>query len=208
GPDFHAGQRNDSGTCNFCHNPNQNRSAWSGNEKDMVHSIHGAEKRGVRFTWHEASPTDGYWLTTYPAILNTCSMCHLEGTFDFSSADAQAALPNMLVSTTTTGTVPAQPSEFSPYAPAGTYGTAFKFDPLTGTPTPATGDNRVTTPIMAACSACHDSVPAIDHMETNGGQFWVPRSSVPANTQGEQCLVCHGPNRIAAIATVHTIKAP
>jgi hypothetical protein len=52
------------------------------------------------------------------------------------------------------------------------------------------------------------STSAIDHMQTNGGQFRVPRSSVPANTQGEQCLVCHGPNRIAAIATVHTIKAP
>ncbi|MFL5432520.1 MAG: OmcA/MtrC family decaheme c-type cytochrome, partial [Myxococcales bacterium] len=28
GPDFHAGQRNDSATCNFCHNPNQNNKGW------------------------------------------------------------------------------------------------------------------------------------------------------------------------------------
>ncbi|MFL5457416.1 MAG: multiheme c-type cytochrome, partial [Myxococcales bacterium] len=117
--------------------------------------------------------------------------------------------PNMLVSTTTTGTVATPPAAgTSPYAPPGVFGAGFSFNALTGVATQGDDRNRVTTPIMAACSACHDSVPAIDHMETNGGQFWVPRSSVPANTQGEQCLVCHGPNRIAAIATVHTIKAP
>jgi OmcA/MtrC family decaheme c-type cytochrome len=209
GPDFHAGQRNESATCNWCHNPNQNRSGWAGNEKDMVHSIHGAEKRGVHFTWHQVSPTDGYWLTTYPAILNICTMCHLDGTFDFSTSDAQAALPNMLVSTTTTGTVATPPAAgTSPYAPPGAYGAGFSYNALTGVTTQGAATNLVTTPIMAACSACHDSTSAIDHMQTNGGQFWVTRSSVPANPQGEQCLVCHGPNRIAAIALVHTIKAP
>ncbi|MFL5423264.1 MAG: multiheme c-type cytochrome, partial [Myxococcales bacterium] len=209
GPDFHAGQRNESGTCNWCHNPNQNRSGWSGNEKDMVHSIHGAEKRLVDFTWHQASTTDGYWLTTYPAVLNVCTMCHLDGTFDFSTPEAQAALPNMLVSTTTTGTVATPPAAgTSPHAPPGVYGPGFSFNALTGVATQGDDRNLVTTPIMAACSACHDSTSAIDHMQTNGGQFWVQRSSVPANTQGEQCLVCHGPNRIAAIATVHTVKAP
>ncbi|MFL5445676.1 MAG: multiheme c-type cytochrome, partial [Myxococcales bacterium] len=114
-------------------------------------------------------------------------------------------------STTTTGNITTVPaSGLSPYVTApGNYGATFKFDPLTGTvTTPADPANLVTTPIMAACSACHDSTSAIDHMQTNGGQFWVQRSSVAANTQGEQCLVCHGPNRIAAIATVHTIKAP
>src|SRR5207248_597711 len=40
GPDFHAGQRNDATSCNFCHRPNQTASGWSGNQKDFVHSIH------------------------------------------------------------------------------------------------------------------------------------------------------------------------
>jgi hypothetical protein len=115
----------------------------------------------------------------------------------------------MLVSTTTTGDVASPPpAGFSPYAPAGSYGSGFKFDALTGTSTPADPRNLVTTPIMSACSACHDSKPAIDHMQTNGGQFWVPRGPVPTNQQGEQCLVCHGPNRIASIATVHIVKTP
>ena len=66
GPDFHAGQRNDAGTCNWCHRPNQTSSAWSANQKDFVHAIHGAEKRMTPFTWHEESPTEGFWKTTYP----------------------------------------------------------------------------------------------------------------------------------------------
>jgi OmcA/MtrC family decaheme c-type cytochrome len=172
----------------------------------MVHSIHGAEKRGVRFTWHEVSPADGYWLTTYPAVLNICTTCHLDGTFDFSTDEANAALPDMLISTNATNTVSAP--ENSPYAPPGSYGNGFSFNVLTGVTTQGADTNLVSTPIMAACSSCHDSTSAIDHMQTNGGQFWVTRVSVPLNQQGEQCLVCHGPNRIAAIATVHAVKAP
>src|SRR6185503_4636217 len=81
GPDFHAGQRNDATSCNFCHTPNRTSSAWSANQKDMVHSIHGAEKRNVKFTWHQVSADAGYWQTTYPAVLNRCEMCHRPGTY-------------------------------------------------------------------------------------------------------------------------------
>ena len=45
GPDFHAGQRNDSSSCNWCHRPNLTSNAWAGNAKDFIHSVHGAEKR-------------------------------------------------------------------------------------------------------------------------------------------------------------------
>jgi len=99
GPDFHAGQRNDSSSCNFCHRPNQTSSGWSANQKDFVHAIHGAEKRTVPFNWHAPSAEDGYYKVTYPAVLNKCEMCHLPGTYDFSTTAAQSALPNMLFST-------------------------------------------------------------------------------------------------------------
>jgi hypothetical protein len=38
-------------------------------------------------------------------------------------------------------------------------------------------------------------------MQSNGGRFYETRSaSLPA---AEQCLICHGPGKVAAIADVH-----
>ncbi|MFL5431595.1 MAG: OmcA/MtrC family decaheme c-type cytochrome [Myxococcales bacterium] len=207
GPDFHAGQRNDAASCNFCHRPNLTSSGWSANQKDFVHSIHGAEKRTVHFTWHERSPTEGFWNTTYPAVLNRCTMCHLEGTFDFSLPATQAAIPNMLPSTVGAGTYAAG-SVHSPYVQEGVnYGPAFTFNALTGASTEAASTTLIVTPIAAACSACHDSPAAIDHMQTNGALFWEARSLL-ATRPLEQCLICHGPDRIAGISLVHTDKTP
>jgi OmcA/MtrC family decaheme c-type cytochrome len=207
GPDFHAGQRNDPTSCNFCHRPNLTSSGWSANQKDFVHSIHGAEKRGVQFTWHEKSPTDGYWKTTFPAVLNRCEMCHLPGTYDFSLPATTAALPNMLPSTAGAGTY-ATGSVHSPYVTENfPYGSAFTFNALTGASAEAASSTLVISPIVAACSACHDSPPAIDHMQTNGGVFWEPRSTL-ATRPLEQCLICHGPNRIASISLVHLDRTP
>ena len=207
GPDFHAGQRNDATSCNFCHRPNLTSSGWSANQKDFVHSIHGAEKRTAQFNWHAKSATDGYWKTTYPAVLNRCEMCHLPGTYDFSSPATTAALPNMLPSTTAAGTI-TPGSLHSPYVTDGaTYGSAFSFNVLTGVTTEAASTTLVTTPIAAACSACHDSPAAIDHMQTNGAAFWEPRSTL-ATKPLEQCLICHGPNRIASISLVHLDRTP
>jgi OmcA/MtrC family decaheme c-type cytochrome len=211
GPDFHAGQRNDAATCNFCHNPNRTSSAWSANQKDFVHSIHAAAMRSVHFTWQQISPTDGYWQVTYPAVLNFCTQCHLPGTFDFSLASTTAALPNMLASTVGQGTY-APGSNHSPYVTEGTsYGNGFTFNALTGASTQADPITLITTPIMAACSACHDSPSAIDHMQTNGGLFWQPRSLLTSTNPAlpsEQCLICHGPGRIVDIALVHSVSSP
>jgi len=208
GPDFHAGQRNDAASCNFCHRPNLTSSGWSANQKDFVHAIHGAEKRTVHFTWHQRSPTDGFWNTTYPAVLNRCEMCHLPGTFDFSLPATQAALPNMLPSTVGVGTYAAG-SVHSPYVQEGfNYGTAFTFTALTGGSSEATPTTLVVSPIAAASSACHDAPLAIDHMQTNGASFWEPRTAAATKGQGEQCLICHGPDRIAGISLVHTDKTP
>ncbi|MCC6995927.1 MAG: OmcA/MtrC family decaheme c-type cytochrome [Deltaproteobacteria bacterium] len=73
-----------------------------------------------------------------------------------------------------------------------------------GTPCQATDDTLVKSPITAACSACHDSSVALDHMRANGGQFYAPRATVlSVVTPKEQCLLCHGPGKLAAISEVH-----
>ena len=51
----------------------------------------GAAERTNNFTWHQASATDGFWKTTYPGVLNDCQMCHLPGTYDFSSTATTSA---------------------------------------------------------------------------------------------------------------------
>ena len=203
GPDFHAGQRNDAGTCNWCHRPNQTSSAWSANQKDFVHAIHGAEKRMTPFTWHEESPTEGFWKTTYPGVLNKCEMCHLPGTYDFSASATMAAYPNMLASTVGQGTYAAG-SVHAPYvAEATAYGAGFSYNAQTGATVNADPTTLVVSPIVAACSACHDSPIAIDHMQTNGGSFYEARTTAFTKPQQEECLLCHGPGRIASIADRH-----
>jgi OmcA/MtrC family decaheme c-type cytochrome len=206
GPDFHAGQRNDATSCAWCHRPNQTSSAWAANAKDFVHAVHGAEMRTTDFTWHEESPTDGFWNTTYPGVLNQCEMCHLPGTYDFSSSATTAAYPSMLVSTVGQGTYPVG-SVHAPYVGEGQpYGNGFSYNPLTGVSVEADPTTLVVSPMVAACSACHDSPIAIDHMQTNGGSFYEPRAAVFAKPQQEECLLCHGPGRVASIAELHAVK--
>jgi hypothetical protein len=84
------------------------------------------------------------------------------------------------------------------------YGAGFSVSTLTGTATQAAGTTLVISPIMTACSSCHDSPTAIDHMKGNGGHFYEPRSTAldPAAPK-EQCMMCHGPGRVAAIGAVH-----
>ena len=399
GPTFHAGQRNDSPTCAFCHKPNQTSSAWSANAKDFIHGIHGAGKRTVPFTWHAVSAVSTYAEVTYPGVLNKCEMCHNAGTYDFSAATTLAALPNMLASTVAVGRYETNPAinpggyfSISPYvksdlsvdygygfaaavvaadvkytfpdgvsgqqvngtsttamqggtvctaaAPCSCSTTACDCSPAhpctvsntttsatsgsqtagvsttavqgsttctaaapctctvaapcvcsasnpcstvsalsigcntanpcsitlntdtttvqgvpatfnggggsgalctalapctcttastcvaklqnvpatrtvaqcsAGYPCDAQGTTLVKSPIVAACSACHDSPGAIDHMQTNGGLFYEARAKLPGVANGnpqEQCLTCHGPNRLASIALVHMDRTP
>jgi OmcA/MtrC family decaheme c-type cytochrome len=200
-PSFHVGQRNDAPTCSFCHNPNRTSSAWSANAKDFVHGIHAAAARTEPYTWHQLSPTEGFWQVTFPTAADNCEACHLPGTYDFRASTSAAAVPNLLSSTVGTGTYAAG-SAHSPYvAEAVAYGSGFSFAGATGVSTEAAGTTLVTTPITAACVACHDSNVSIAHMESNGGAFYGVRSASPANA--EQCMICHAPGDVADIKAVH-----
>ncbi len=80
-------------------------------------------------------------------------------------------------------------------APGGASGTA------AGSTFAAQSNTLVISPITTACFACHDSNTAMAHMRQNGGSIYAPRSTALA-TQ-EQCLICHGPGTIGAIADMH-----
>ncbi len=293
-PTFHAGQRNDSPTCSFCHRPNQTSSGWSAGSSSYIHAIHGASKRTVPFNWHAATPGKTYAEVTFPGVLNNCEMCHLPGGYDFSTTAQQSAYPNMLYSTVgqgrynsnattnptgyfsispfvasdnqtdygfgystsnvsatlpdglsgtqggnacTPGTpcicTPANPCSVTISGPYTVNNVAVTFTQKSGTttttcsaatpctctttatctgtvascsataPCNAQSTTLVTSPIVAACTGCHDSPTAIDHMQTNGGSFYEPRLTAFTKPQKEQCLLCHGPGTIASITDVH-----
>ena len=73
----------------------------------------------------------------------------------------------------------------------------------TTTPCQADGSTLVTSPITAACVACHDDAASKAHMKGNGGSFYATRDVAAGNV--EQCLLCHGPQpgAIAPIGPAH-----
>jgi OmcA/MtrC family decaheme c-type cytochrome len=172
-----------------------------------------------------ANATPNFAKVTYPGVLKNCLQCHLAGTYDFSLATSAAALPNLLASTVATNpsstTLLAADISTSPYvAPATDYGLGYTTGNVTtGTmngvacttaapcvctlavPCEAASTTLVKSPITAACSTCHDSAEALDHMTQMGGSFYETR--LAAKTKTELCMTCHGPGTVAAIADVH-----
>jgi OmcA/MtrC family decaheme c-type cytochrome len=177
-PTFHVGQRNDAPTCSFCHNPNRASQGWSVNASTFVHAIHAASVRTAWFTWDATSTSgdeadEGFFNVTYPNLVNNCGACHTNGGYDFSAsvytANNGAIMANLLFSTTATGTYSStDPNkfDFSPYVALDTnYG-------ATGAST-----NLVTSPIAAACFACHDATTTMSHMRAMGATIYTPRGT-------------------------------
>jgi OmcA/MtrC family decaheme c-type cytochrome len=212
-PNFHGGQRNDGPTCSFCHNPNRTSSGWSAGSKYFIHAVHAGRKRTVNFTWHALEAGPGYDEIEFPGTLNTCTTCHLPNTYDFTSATNLNAIAGMQLTTVATGIYDSNPLTnstyytLSPYITADgvtSYGNGFSYNAATNVTTEAAGTSLVLSPITGACSSCHDSAIAIDHMKANGGQFYAPRATVLGlGASREQCMLCHGPGRTAAIGAVH-----
>ena len=212
-PTFHAGQRNDGPTCSFCHNPNRTSAGWAAGSKYFIHAIHAGRKRVVPYTWHAITEGPGYDEVEFPGTLNTCTTCHVPNTFDFTNPTNLAAVDNMNLATVATGKLDKNPltnSTFftvSPYVVAdgvNDYGVGFSYNAATNVTKEAAGTTLVMSPITGACSACHDSTIDILHMQSNGGQYYATRASVLGlGKSQEQCLLCHGPGKVAAIGEVH-----
>jgi len=212
-PSFHAGQRNDGPTCSFCHNPNRTSAGWAAGSKYFIHAIHAGRKRSVNYTWHAGEAGPGYDEIEFPGTLNTCTTCHVPNTFDFTNASNLSAIAGMQLTTVATGKYNSDPLTnstyytVSPYVIANNvfdYGAGFSYNAATNVTTEAAATTLVLSPITGACSSCHDSTIAINHMKANGGQFYTPRSTVLGlGASQEQCMLCHGPGRVAAIGVVH-----
>jgi predicted CXXCH cytochrome family protein len=192
-PTFHAGQRNDAPTCQFCHNPNRASGGWVIDSSTFIHGIHGGSKRTIPFGWFAEATA-----VTYPGILNNCEQCHVSGSYDFSASASAAAVPNLLWSTGASGNVTASTS---PYVSLANYGAGFSIVNATGVSTQAASSTLVNSPIASACFSCHDTATDKAHMVANGGALYEARLTALAKV--EQCLICHGPGTVAPIADVH-----
>jgi OmcA/MtrC family decaheme c-type cytochrome len=192
-------------------------------ERTVGYNWHAACPPGTTYpTTCTADNADPYFAkVTYPGILNNCQQCHLAGTYDFSAAASAAAVSNLLMTTVATGVLKPDISTSPHVATDGTdYGNGFATSNATSgtygtttcsTTTPcvcsltapcaAAATTLVNSPITAVCSSCHDAPTAISHMQMMGGSFYQTRAV--AQGKAEQCLMCHGPGTVAAIALVH-----
>jgi len=207
-PTFHGGSRNDPQICNICHYPQRSSNGWAARSNAFVHMIHGASKRTVDFTWHgtaAAAPVlidRGFWQIAFPGILKNCQACHVSGGYDFSGSAYTETLLNSLPYSVAARDIINPGLAASPYVTTGfDYGSNFSYNAATDVTTPAAGTTLATSPISTACFACHDTTSARAHMEANGGSIYLDRTT--ALTRQEQCLVCHGPGKVAAIAAMH-----
>ena len=225
-PTYHAGQRNDGATCSFCHTQNRTSSGWTAGSESFVHAIHAAQKRTVPYNWHAvgtyaggAWSSTGFWGVKYPGRLNYCESCHQPGYYDFSASwyttNGGANLDTRLMQTVATGTYDAVtlPSDgginqlslsVSPYVDstgATNYGAGYSYNTATQAITQAASTTLVISPVTNTCFGCHDSAEAKSHMENNGASIYLPRAT--AATRVEQCLICHGPGKTAAVKDVH-----
>ncbi len=213
-PSFHSGARNNGEGCAMCHQPNTSTGhtgaansfggGWSVSVKNLVHSIHSSAKREQAFTYEAtAANPNGFQEVTYPGVLKDCQQCHVAGAYDFS-ATANAAAVNNLLWTTEAKTDMSNPTS------APSIGLSPWITSLGKGQINYTADNLVTSPISSSCFGCHDTKIAVAHMQLNGGTIYGLASTVTAAgtrvsgfTKVEACMVCHGPGKVASIASVH-----
>ena len=201
---FHSSQsrNNNFDYCTTCHNPEMTNSGrgdrdgiaydkeFSNNLKDLVHAIHGADKRTVPMLFARGnvmgSGGSGAFDFSHVDAFGRgkdCLACHSTGTFMPESVPAGA-----LWSTLESSVSPGLTTALNTFRSTGTVPavSALAYD--------VTKNLRM-GPVSAACFSCHDSIAASNHMAAN-----------VASVRGvatETCVTCHGAGKSADVTTVH-----
>jgi len=192
---LHGNNRADNAQlCVMCHNPrNTDISQRSGvgidgkleesiDMKRLIHAIHAADRdeHGFRengiVIYGYGGSTNDFSHVRFPGILNDCTTCHNDGTYELSGKWEMPLQNGILASTISSGADAADQT-----------------------------DDLYTTPTAAVCSACHDGALAQEHMVYLGGaKFSADKATIDGSL--ETCAICHGPGKIADLNVVHEIE--
>lgn len=228
---FHGGARNTVEACVLCHDANRMSStvmtngrtlAESYQFKRMIHGIHGNSRRTYPFT--HGNDVIGPW--DKDGLLQAAGL--LAGTLA-TAPEGTEFLPFATTTVVPAGT--AFGSGVVNYAAevrwpgvglncsACHVNDSFKNDrsplgatvakPLLGAPLAANPDPlswRVISPKAAACTACHDSAPAIEHVIGFGNASFGDRTQAQSLAVQETCADCHAPGRSRGVDIVHGQK--
>ena len=171
--------------------------------KNLIHSIHSAnfreENSAPAFKFVRDRSTSGIYYydfseVTFPGVLNNCETCHKPGTY------AVEAIPADALTTTyvTTGVAGASVDKNGLVSSA----EATALDVVNNRKTVGQGTDLVTTPVAATCLPCHNSdLPRVHMTGTGGAQIAVRRDALVAGS--EQCVLCHGRDRVVDVNVVH-----
>jgi OmcA/MtrC family decaheme c-type cytochrome len=197
---LHGNNRTDEPqVCVTCHNPNATDArqrtgdpcvATLGTDdvpidfKYMVHAIHASPETGVPYQvcgYNNSVHEYSEANVHYPGHIENCEACHIK-----KANLARGQLPT-----------------YYPVDPSKVLGTTVSV----GTdPTPI--DDVVVSPNTSACSGCHVSDLAKQHMMQNGGDFNARKAADSSliSSGVETCELCHGPGRTADVEMVHGVR--
>lgn len=212
---FHGGNRTDNvQLCVMCHNPNNtdlamrptdpdgtdnetNAAAADGMEeqtidfKQLIHAIHGADKREQSFVVYGfRNSVHDYSDAHFPNDSANCLACH-------NAASLSLPLKSYLLGSTIDSQATVNTS--SPFGSS---------DLVPAMAATDHSDDENISPTAAACTSCHDSSLAQNHMMQNGAAFNALQGELDSDVFVETCAVCHGPGRSADIEQVHRLKEP
>jgi hypothetical protein len=170
--------------------------------KNLIHSIHSAnfrrENSAPAFKFVRDRGASGIYdydfsEVTFPGVLNKCETCHKPGTYAIEAIPADALATTYVV----TGVANASVDKNGLVSGAETTAQ----DVVNARKQVNTTD-LVTSPVAATCLPCHNGDLPRSHMKTTGGaQIAVQRNALVAGS--EQCVICHGRDRVADVSVVH-----
>jgi len=186
----HGANRNDPQVCVICHNGNNplngtfvtggqvTQYAESADFKRMIHMMH-AEQADNYPVWPKRVTTTNLNTQIYQGLKN-CDVCHVNGSY----ARNQSVLGTSV-----------------------TFDVDLSLDVTSGNGAAVTdidaSDNLVISPKASACSSCHTSIEAKNHMVTIGKGVFGTVTQAGLGAVFEECDSCHFPGGIMPVDTVH-----